>query len=182
MTRREHPRPPTPSALVARVALALSLASGAGCGERHDDARRVQETASTVATELRAGVAAAGARVVDAVALTRAAKREFDRVYRSTTTYDLDVTAVGAPDAELRAHEAAIAAMPHLAVGDVTVGYEESTARSLRGVSYARHFRATFVLRGQRVAVSYYAQEDLDLAAFVTLLQALAPIVIAQLG
>ena len=74
-------------------------------------------------------------------------------------------------------HEASIAAMPHATVNGVTVGYQEDASRSLRGASYSRHFRATWVWKGRKVAVSYYTREEIDGVAFAELLTKLVPVV-----
>jgi hypothetical protein len=59
-------------------------------------------------------------------------KAELDKVYRTEHAYDLDVTRTGASTA----HAAELAAMPHVTVRGVTVGYEETATRSLNGVGY----------------------------------------------
>src|SRR5687768_1643899 len=71
----------------------------------------------------------AQAKVMDATAKGLKAKSELDKVYKTTSDYDLDISADGVDDAGMKAHEAKIAAMPNVKVGDLTVGYEESQER-----------------------------------------------------
>lgn len=106
-------------------------------------------------------------------ALGEQAKAELDKVYRTSSDYDLDITTAGATSA----HAEKLAAMPHVTVNGVTVGYEEDTSRSLGGASRRRHFRATWRRGDRDVIVGYQTEEKLDLVAFAKLLQRLVPIV-----
>lgn len=119
-------------------------------------------------------------RAFDAAEAGTAAKRELDKVYKTSKDYDLVVSAEDADDAEMKRHEAAMAAMPHVNVGDLTVGYEEQSSRSLKGVSYSKHYRATWIRNGRKLGVSYYSKEEIDAAAFADLLRRLVPIVEKQ--
>lgn len=126
-------------------------------------------------------VTEASRNAFDAAATAIAVKRELDKVYKTSKDYDLVVSAEDADDAEMKRHEAAMAAMPHVAVGGVTVGCEEQSSRSLKGVSYSKHYRATWVRNGKKIGVSYYSKEEIDAAAFADLLQRLVPIVEKQI-
>lgn len=119
-------------------------------------------------------------RAFDATEAATSAKQELDKVYKTSKEYDLVVSAEGADDAEMKRHEAAMASMPHVAVGGVTVGYEEQSSRSLHGVSYSKHYRATWIRNGKKIGVSYYSKEEIDAVAFADLLQRLVPIVERQ--
>ncbi len=140
-------------------------------------AQRQADSARRHADSARREAAAATDRAVatarDAVGLARTVKAELDKVYKTDRAYDLDITRAGAATD----HAARLAAMPHITVGDVTVGYEESTTHSLRGVSYARHVRATWRRGDEDVVVSYATQEQLDPVAIAALIEKLVPIV-----
>jgi hypothetical protein len=138
--------------------------------QARDQAARKAEAARRGAGDL-ATRAADAAR--DAVGVARTVKTELDKVYKTDRDYDLDITRAGAS----ADHAARLAAMPHVTVGDVTVGYEASTTTSLHGVSYARHFRATWRRGDEDVIVSYATQEKLDPIAFAALVEKLVPIV-----
>lgn len=113
----------------------------------------------------------------DAVGLARTVKAELDKVYQSNSDYDLDITRTGAS-----AEQASkLAAMPHVTVKGVTVGYEESTTLSLHGVRYKKHFRATWRRGNEDVIVGFATDENLDAAAFAALIEKMVPIVEKQL-
>lgn len=131
---------------------------------------RAREDAKEKAKEVQA-------KVFDAAAVGLKAKSELDKVYKTTSDYDLELASDAVDDAGMKEHEAKIAAMPNVRVGDLTVGYEESQERSLRGQTYAKHFRATWVHGGKKVGVGYYSREELDAVAFAALLQKLVPAV-----
>jgi hypothetical protein len=156
----------------------------AGCKESEEGARAAERKAAqarVLADEARAeAVRRAGQAETYAkggVGLARTVKSELDKVYRTDRDYDLAITRAGAS----KDHAARLAAMPHVQVGDVTVGYEEETRRSFAGVSYARHFRATWRRGDEDVVVSYATQEHIDPVAFVALVEKLVPIVEREL-
>ena len=97
----------------------------------------------------------------------------FRSVYKTDHAYDLDITRAGAS----KEHAAKLAAMPHLTVRGVTVGYEESVTRSMGGVGYKKHFRATWRRGDEDVIVSFATQENLDVVAFAKLVEKMVPIV-----
>ncbi len=182
--------------LGVRVALVLTLAFTvallSACKDKAEQAaetaRQARETAArqAEAAERKAAAARRGAEAAvdraaatarDATGLARTVKAELDKVYKSERDYDLDITRTGASGS----HAARLAAMPHVRVGDVTVGYEESASTSLHGIGYARHFRATWRRDGEDVIVSYATQEEIDAVAFAALVQKLVPIVEKQL-
>ena len=99
--------------------------------------------------------------------------RGVDKVYHATSSYDLDITTQAATSE----HAAKLAAMPHVTVGDLTVGYEQLSGLSVTGTSSKRHFRATWRRGDRDVIVGYQTESQLDLAAFAALLQQLVPIV-----
>ena len=113
------------------------------------------------------------AAVLGAAVLGRRAKAELDKVYRSSTDYDLDVTTADASPA----HAAKLAALPHVTIGDVTVGYEQVGTVSANGVGRSRHFRATWRRGDRDVIVGYQTREELDLIAFAALIEKLVPAV-----
>ena len=104
-------------------------------------------------------------------ALGLQAKAELDKVYRTDSDYDLDVTAAGAS----ADHAAKLAALPHVTVGDLTVGYEQVSTLSTSGVGRSRHFRATWRRGDRDVIVGYQTSEALDVVAFAKLLDKLVP-------
>lgn len=142
-----------------RVALVLLALGGvASCGDRGRDAEREARSVSREAeakargygdevadraAQVKDSALALGDRALDRVTeaadLAQRAKAELDKVYRTNTDYDLDITSAKATSA----HAAKLAAMPHVTVGGVTVGYEEVVGVSTTGGSRKRHFRAT---------------------------------------
>jgi hypothetical protein len=134
----------------------VGLALAAGCQRAEDDARAAGRR---VESEVR-DVAGTAAKV----------KRELDAVYR--TTYDYDLTVDVGPD-----DEAKLAALPHVDVGGVAVGYEERPGVTLDGVTYTKHFRAIWRRDGRAIGVSFYSKQELDAQGFVALLRTLVPIV-----
>ena len=188
-------------AVAARVTfLALLVATSVACeNERQRERERAEREAEAIrrgaadivareqARAARVGdvaasyvvdqVQAAEARFDQAVALGRTVKAELDKVYRSDGDYELAVARgpAAADDA------ARFAALPHVQVGAVTVGYQEERALSVRGVRYARHFRASWRRGDEVVQVGYFGQETVDAAAFAALLPRLVPLVERQL-
>lgn len=140
---------------------------------RTADAARVAREAQAYAEDKAAAAAArvdihAAAR---AVALGQRAKAELDKVYKTDSDYDLDVTAAGAS----AGHAAKLAALPHVTIGDVTVGYEQVATVSATGVGRSRHFRATWRRGDRDVIVGYQTSEAIDVVAFAKLLDKLVP-------
>ena len=109
----------------------------------------------------------------DVLGMAKKVKSELDKVYRSDTEYDVTI--------DDDAHADALERMPHVTVGGTVVGYEESSSLSLNGTSYRKHFRASWRHDDRVIGVSYYTQQDMDLKAFVALLEWLIPIVERQL-
>lgn len=179
-----------------RLAFAVVLIGlVASCGSSRDDAERKAREARVYA-EARAAEARAQAELksqqaADQVAAARRkaeaaladttrarklaaqAKAELDKVYQTTSAYDLDITSAAASTT----HAEKLAAMPHVTVGDLTVGYEEATGMSVNGTSSRRHFRATWRRGDRDVIVGYQTEGRLDLVAFAKLLQKIVPIV-----
>ncbi|MBL8619881.1 MAG: hypothetical protein JNK64_01225 [Myxococcales bacterium] len=140
---------------------------------RTADAARVAREAQAYA-EAKARAAAAAVdtdAAARAIALGQRAKAELDKVYRTDSDYDLDVTAAGAS----ADHAAKLAALPHVTVGDLTVGYEQVTTISTAGVGRSRHFRATWRRGDRDVIVGYQTSEAIDVVAFAKLLDKLVP-------
>jgi len=104
-------------------------------------------------------------------------KQELDKVYKTDGDYDLVITAEDADDAQMKEHDAKMAAMPNVSIEGVTIGYEESQERSLKGVTYTKHYRATWARDGKKIGVGYYSKKEIDVAAFVELVKKLYPIV-----
>ena len=182
-----------------RRALVLVLILLASCGSSRDDAeRKAREArgyAEARAAEAQAAAAQKAEQAVDRAASARAkaaaavadatrmrtiaaqAKAELDKVYATRSAYDLDIDTPAAT----AAHAQKLAAMPHVTVGDLTVGYEEASAMSVTGTSSRRHFRATWRRGDRDVIVGYQTEGTLDLVAFAKLLHKLVPIVNAML-
>ena len=115
----------------------------------------------------------------DALALGKKVKAELDKVYATTSDYDITVDAV-AESAEN--HDARLAAMPSVKIGTTTVGYEQDSAHTLLGVKYSRHFRATWrALDGRTVRLSFYTKEELNIPAFLKLLEKIVPVAIKMI-
>lgn len=149
----------------------------AGCKDERAQAESAARTAEDRARSAGRTVESAGRSAYatgrDAVGVARTVKRELDKVYQTDHAYDLDVTRAGAS----QEHAAKLSAMPHVTVRGVTVGYEESATRSLNGVGYRKHFRATWRRGNEDVIVSYATQDDLDVVAFAKLVEKMVPIV-----
>lgn len=157
----------------ARAARVLAQAEADKARVRAEQEARAAGREATIA-KLRAE-AKAKAVLADLRAreLVTQAKAELDQVYQSKSDYDLDITT----QAATTEHAAKLAAMPHVVVGDLTVGYEEQSGLSVTGTSSMRHFRATWRRDDRDVIVGYQTESKLDLAAFAKLLQKLVPIV-----
>lgn len=139
-------------------------------GRTVEGAGRAVEGAGREAYATGQGAYAAGR---DAVGVARTVKAELDKVYKTDHAYDLDITRAGAS----KEHAAELAKMPHVTVRGVTVGYEETATRSLHGVGYRKHFRATWRRGDEDVIVSYATQDDIDVVAFAKLVEKMVPIV-----
>lgn len=149
----------------------------AGCKDERAQAEHAARAAEGKARSAGRTVEGAGRSAYttgrDAVGLARTVKRELDKVYKTDHAYDLDITRAGASTE----HAAKLAAMPHVTVRGVTVGYEESVTRSMGGIGYKKHFRATWRRGDEDVIVSYATQENLDVVAFAKLVEKMVPIV-----
>lgn len=157
----------------ARAAEARAKAADlaeAGAARARDTAADVAESAKVTAeaAKLRAEVG-----LMEAKLLGTRAKAELDKVYRATSDYDLDVTATDASPE----HAAKLAALPHVTIGDLTVGYEQVAIVSATGVGRSRHFRCTWRRGDRDVIVGYQTSEELELVAFAALLGKLVPAV-----
>jgi hypothetical protein len=152
---------------MVRITWFVVIAATSGCGDARDGAR---DKAAEVASQAQEQVGRAATELRGAIALGRKVKAEIDKVYKTDTDYDLTVTA----DAE---HDAALDRLPHVTIDGVTVGYEETSSRSLDGVAYAKHFRATWRRGDRTINVSYYSRKEVDAKAFVAVLERLVPIV-----
>jgi hypothetical protein len=144
-------------------------------GDLKDKAGEVKDKLNEVKSE-------AAMKLIDVAAVALRAKGEIDKIYKATTDYDIQLSAEGTDDAGMKDLEAKLAAMPHITVADVTIGYEQVTETTLNGKVYTRHFRATWFQQGQKVGVSFFTKEQLDVKAFGELLLKIVPIVQAQLG
>jgi hypothetical protein len=168
------------------IAIVILVAAGCGENERAADLKAKAEAAKAKVEAARAKVEAAKneatAKLFDAAATALRVKGEIDKVYKATGAYDVQISAEGADDAGMKAHQEKVAAMPHVSLGDITIGYEESGEKTLNGTTFSRHFRATWVQNGQKVGLSYYTKEQLDLQAFAKLLVKFVPVVQVQLG
>lgn len=161
---------------VEHKAAAAKVAAAAARAEAEAKVRLAEEKVRLAAEQVRAAERKVEAALPDlgqARALGAKAKAELDKVYQSTSAYDLDVTRTAAT----AAHAEKLAAMPHVTVGDLTVGYEEASGLSVTGTRSSRHFRATWRRGDRDVIVGYQTASNLDLAAFAALLHKLVPIV-----
>ena len=165
-------------ATIVLVMMALAC-GGKSAAEEQAEAAKAQAIAHAAEARKRAEMLAEMAKLKAELALTEAkllgsrAKAELDKVYRSSTDYDLDVTTADASPA----HAAKLAALPHVTIGDVTVGYEQVAIVSATGVGRSRHFRCTWRRGDRDVIVGYQTREELDLVAFAALLGKLVPAV-----
>jgi hypothetical protein len=149
--------------------------------QRELEARRGQAerelAAKTAAVERKLDQVITASRdqvqVAEALALGRRVKAELDKVYPTSTDVTLDVTAAGASVE----HAANLAALPHVTIGGLTVGYEEVASVSVTGIGRSRHFRAVWRHGDRDVIVGYQSSEELDLVAFAKLLDKLVPVV-----
>jgi len=133
--------------------------------------REARTTAEQVEREARAKAAQVEREASRTFDLGKRAKAELDKVYRTDSDYDLDVTATGT-SAE---HAAKLAELPHVTIGGVTVGYEQVSTVSTTGLGRSRHFRATWRRGDRDVVVGYQTSEQLDVVAFARLLDKLVP-------
>lgn len=157
-----------------RRTFALLLVLGlAGCKDGESRARGAAKEAEGTARDVYAAGQGAYSAGKDAVGLAKTVKAELDKVYKTDHAYDLDVTRAGASTD----HAAKLSAMPHVTVSGVTVGYEETATRSLHGVGYKKHFRATWRRGNEDVIVSYATQDNIDVVAFAKLVEKMVPIV-----
>jgi hypothetical protein len=127
------------------------------------------------------------ARGTDQFRTAEAVKKEWDQIIRGTTKYDLVVHDGGDKAGRMDDHEEALDAMEHLAVKDVSIagvgvkevriGYSDVKAVGTGGSKHERHFRATWTEGERKIGLSYYTDKETDLAAFVSLLGRLAPVV-----
>jgi hypothetical protein len=172
----------------------------AGCGDKKDAATEAKVTANEVKDKAgslldKAGEKAgdlktkaqdmksqAAATIMDAAGVASRVKDEIQKVYKTAGDYDVQISAEPFPTDGMKDHEAKLAAMPNVKLGDLTVGYEEMGEKSLNGTTFQRHFRATWVQHGMKIGISYYTKEEIDLPAFGQLVLKLVPIVQAQLG
>jgi hypothetical protein len=110
-----------------------------------------------------------------AIATGHKAKSELGKVYKSEQDYDIaveDATAEKAAE-----HAARLAQMPSVDIKGVKVGYEEDSKLSLRGTTYAKHFRASWKRGDKIVRVSFFTKSTMDAVAFVELLHKIVPAV-----
>ncbi len=133
------------------------------------------------ATEIKAGAESKAKNLQSLMAVAQEAKNELEKIHKTTTDYDLVISDPEGGDDKLKAHQEQLASMNHIEVEGFTIGYEESQDRSFQSVTYERHFRATWVMEGKVVGVSYYSKKETDLKAFEELIRKLIPIVNNQL-
>lgn len=175
-----------------RTLVVVAVLLACGCKDKDTEAARDMVTQAKDRTVEVAGNAkdklgqatetaleTAGQAFDKTLVLGKTAKAELDKVYKSDKDYDLAVDTVGSKEAEQ--HAARLDKMPSVEVKGVRVGYEEDSQLSLRGTTYAKHFRASWKRGDQVVRVSFYTKETLDLVAFAKLLQKLVPAVEAVL-
>jgi hypothetical protein len=115
--------------------------------------------------------AAASAAVISSI------KTEFDKVYQSATTYDLEVSSEGIDDAGMKALEAQVSTLPNVTVGGAKVAYEDRSSTSAKGITYAKSFGAVWVVGGKKIGLTFYTQQNIDAKAFAETLQKLVPVV-----
>ncbi|HUQ05839.1 MAG TPA: hypothetical protein VM261_25230 [Kofleriaceae bacterium] len=156
------------TAFVLGMALAL-----VGCKDGESRARGAAKDVEGAGRDVYAAGESAYAHGKSAVGVARTVKAELDKVYKTDSDYDLDITRAGASTD----HAAKLAAMPHVSVNGVTVGYEEAATRSLHGVGYRKHFRATWRRGNEDVIVSFATQDNIDAVAFAKLVEKMVPIV-----
>lgn len=163
---------------VATQAKDKSLEVAAEAKERlgGDIGEKAKETAEKAKETAGKALDTAAIAYDKALLVGKSAKAELDKVYKSNTDYALAVDEVGSDDAAK--HAAQLDKMPSVEVKGVRVGYEEDSQLSLRGTTYAKHFRASWKRSDNKVVrVSFYTKETLDLVAFAQLLQKIVPAV-----
>ncbi|MCI0464305.1 MAG: hypothetical protein L0Z62_45810 [Gemmataceae bacterium] len=164
-----------PGKISLSVALFAACALAAGCSR--DDAERAVQDAHNKARKV---IENAGAHLQGMAQTAADVKRELDKVYKTTTEYDL-VISEETGDAKLKAHQARLLKMDRVEVQGLTVGYEQREDLTCNGTTFARHFRATWVMGDRVVGVSYFSQREINAAAFVQLLERMVPIVGEQI-
>ena len=157
------------SATLAGIVLCASIILS-GCSAAREKAGEVKAEAERKAKGLQS-----------LVAVAQEAKSELEKIHKTNTEYDLVISDPETGDDKLKAHQEQLASMNHIEVEGLTIGYEERQDRSFQSVTYERHFRATWVMEGKVIGVSYYTKQETDLKAFEELVRKLIPIVNKQL-
>jgi hypothetical protein len=104
-------------------------------------------------------------------------KAEFEKVYQSATTYDLAISSEGIDAAGMKTLEAQLSTLPNVTIGGVQVAYEDRSATSTKGVTYAKSFGAVWVVGGKKIGLTFDTQQNIDAKAFAETLQKLVPVV-----
>ena len=160
-----------------RTMVVVALLLLAACKEKD------KETAREIASSVKAKTIEAKDKVVEvtsdfldaALEKGKAAKVELDKAYKTEHAYDLAVD--DASSAEAAAHAARLDKMPAVEIDGVRVGYEEDAKLSLRGTTYAKHFRASWKRGDKIIRVSFFTKETIDAVAFAQLLAKIVPAV-----
>ena len=157
------------SAALTGILISASIIFSA-CSEAKEKALEVKAEAERKARDLQS-----------LVVVSQQVKSELEKIYNTTTDYDLIISDPESGEDKLKAHQEQIARMNHIEVENLTVGYEERQDRSFQGATYERHLRATWVADGKLIGVSYYSKKEVDLKAFEELVRKMIPIVNNQM-
>lgn len=152
-----------------------------GLAALRDKATAAKDELEAAKAKVEAAKGEVTMKAFDAALAAMKAKKEIDKLDKMGD-YDFAISSVLVDSAGMKDHEAKMASMPHVTVGDITVGYEEDPVKTLNGTEYKHHFRATYVHMGMKVGFSYYTKGDLDGAGFATLITKFLPIVRMSVG
>ena len=158
-----------------------AVAAGEKAGELATEAKGAALAAGEKAGELASAakdkISAAISGVAASAGVLSSIKAEFDKVYQSSTSYDLAVSSESIDDAGIKALEAQVSALPNVTISGVKVAYEDRSGTSANGITYAKSFGAVWVVGGKKLGLIFYTQQNIDAKAFAETLQKLVPVV-----
>lgn len=154
-----------------------------GCKDKQEKLEQTKDKVVDVAGGAKDKLVAAKDKVVEvtgdvlekAIEKGKAAKVELDKAYKSDNEYDLAVDDIGSEQAAI--HASRLEKMPSIEVNGVRVGYEEDSNLSLRGTTYAKHFRMSWKRGDKIVRVSFYSKQTIDIVELTKLIAKIVPAV-----
>ncbi len=158
------------SVSITLIGIVIGALTLSGCSAAREKAAEIKAEAESKAKGLQS-----------LVAVAQEAKNELEKIHKTTTDYDLVISDPEEGNDKLKAHQEQLASMNHIEVEGFTIGYEERQDRSFQSMTYERHFRATWVMEGKVIGVSYYSKKETDLKAFEELVRKMIPIVNVQM-